>query len=74
MKLFTYNDGYFDFVKEVKKVYEIEDLSEIHNQWVGAKKYHLLNKMKEDQSTVYHKQFYNNISNTNFYYESRASF
>ena len=67
MKLFTYNDGYFDFVKEVKKVYEIEDLSEIHNQWVGAKKYHLLNKMKEDQSTVYHKQFYNNISNTNFY-------
>ena len=34
MKLFTYNDGYFDFVKEVKKVYEIEDLSEIHNQWV----------------------------------------
>ena len=67
MKVFTYDSNYYNFVKEVSKVYEIDDLSEIHNQWVDAKKYHLLDKMEEDQSTVYHKQFYNHISKTAFY-------
>ena len=67
MKVFTYDSNYYNFVEEVSKVYEIDDLSEIHNQWVDAKKYHLLDKMEEDQSTVYHKQFYNHISKTAFY-------
>ena len=64
VKVFTYDVNQYDFVQEVSKVYNVTDLSEIHNQWVGAKKYHLLDKMEEDQSTVYHKQFYSQISKT----------
>ena len=46
MKVFTYDSNSYDFVGEVSKVYGINDLSEIHNQWVDAKKYHLLDKME----------------------------
>lgn len=67
MKKYSYDFNKYNFVKEIQKLYGIDDLSEIHNQWSGAIKYDILNDVKTDQMTVYHKKFYAEAYNTNFY-------
>jgi len=68
MKKIIYDIIRYDFVREIKKIYDVEDLSEIHNQWIEAKSYDILDNPLEDQKTVYHEKFYNEVKEkTNFY-------
>lgn len=67
MKKYNYDISEYDFSNEIKKLYKINNLDEIHSEWSGATKYDVLNDVKTDQRTVYHKHFYDNVSNTNWY-------
>ena len=67
MKKYSYDFSKYNFVKEIEKLYGVNDLSEIHNQWSDAVQYGVLNDVKTDQMTVYHEKFYTEVSNTNFY-------
>ena len=67
MKKYNYDVNEYDFSNEIKELYKINNLDEIHSEWSGATKYDVLNDVKTDQRTVYHKHFYDNVSNTNWY-------
>ena len=67
MKKYKYEIENFDFAKEIKNLFKIENLDEIHSEWDGAKAYEVLNDVATDQRTVYHKHFYDNVKNTNWY-------
>ena len=66
MKKIKYDIKKYNFAKKIKEIYEVKDISMIHKEWKLAKKYDLLNNVKEDQSTVYHKHFYENIFSTSW--------
>tara|TARA_Y100000593_G_scaffold91400_1_gene180057 strand:+ start:990 stop:1628 length:639 start_codon:yes stop_codon:yes gene_type:complete len=67
MKRYSYDINKYDFVSEIESLYDINDLDEIHNQWGDAKVYDVLDDVATDQLTVYHRKFYNESKNTNFY-------
>ena len=67
IKKYKYNIDTYNFVGKVEKLYNINDLSEIHSDWSGAIKYDILDDIEADQKTIYHKYFYNNIKDTNWY-------
>lgn len=68
MKTILYDVDKYNFVEEVRRLYDVEDLCEIHNQWNHAKPYDILDDPSKDQKTVYHEKFYNEVkSKTNFY-------
>ena len=67
MKKYSYDINKYNFVDEIKKLYDITDLDLIHEQWGGSKVYDVLDNVSTDQLTVYHKKFYNESKDTNFY-------
>ena len=67
MKKYKYDTDKYDFVREIEDLYDINDLDLIHFHWDGAKKYDVLDDVRTDQRTVYHKKFYTDAFNTNFY-------
>jgi hypothetical protein len=67
MKLLKYDLKQYPFSDIIKELYEINDLEFIHEQWENAREYDLLNDVRTDQTTVYHKHFYKNVSTTNWY-------
>ena len=58
MKFVKYDTSLYNFVDEIQKLYSVSDLSEVHNQWSDAEIYEVLDDVKTDQLTVYHKKFY----------------
>ena len=58
MKIIEYDVSLYNFVEEITSLYQISNLSDIHNQWSGAKNYDILDDVKTDQLTVYHRKFY----------------
>ena len=67
MKLIKYNINEYPFTRIIEKLYDVNDLKFIHKQWSNARTYDLLNNVRTDQKTVYHKHFYNNVDTTNWY-------
>ena len=67
MKKYKFDTERYNFAKEIQKLYNIENLDEIHREWDKAASYDILNDVETDQLTVYHKHFYNKVSNTNWY-------
>jgi len=67
MKIINYNPIQYNFINELQTLYEITDLQQIHSDWREAKSYELLDDVKTDQSTVYHKYFYDKVSETKWY-------
>jgi hypothetical protein len=68
MKKIIYDSVRYDFVREIRGLYDVADLSEIHNQWSESKLYDILDHPLEDQKTVYHEKFYHEVKEkTNFY-------
>ena len=67
MKLLKYDVNQYPFSDIIKKLYEIDNLELIHKQWKNAREYDLLDDVRTDQTTVYHKHFYNTVSTTNWY-------
>ena len=67
MKKYNYNMKKYNFTDEIKKLYNIDNLSEIHDKWNKAKRYDLLNDVETDQLTVYHEKFYDEADKTKFY-------
>jgi len=67
MKKFNYNIKKYDFANEIKKLYNISNLDNIHSEWDKAISYDVLDDVKTDQRTVYHKHFYDNVNTTNWY-------
>ena len=67
MKLLKYSVNEYPFTQIIKNLYDINDLKFIHEQWSGAQEYDLLNNVRTDQKTVYHKYFYDNVEKTNWY-------
>lgn len=74
MKKYSYDTNKYPFSSEVEKLYGVRDLELIHKQWIGARKYDLLDDVATDQNTDYHKTFYDE-ANSDFYkvYESFLS-
>ncbi len=68
MKKYKYDIKKYDFVGEIETLYKVNDLSEIHNQWSEAIKYDVLDDVSTDQLTVYHKHFYDNSKDSNWYF------
>ncbi|MGI9292141.1 MAG: streptomycin biosynthesis protein StrG [Gammaproteobacteria bacterium] len=54
-----FGDGPSRLTALIKDLFDVQDLSLIHEQWEGAEKYDLLDDVETDQYTVYHKHFYN---------------
>ena len=67
MKIIEYDISKYNFIHELQASYKVDNLQQIHKDWSQAKSYELLDDIKTDQSTVYHKHFYNNISKTDWY-------
>ena len=67
MKLLNYDINEYKFIQLIEELYDINNLNHIHEQWLGAQEYDLLNNVRTDQQTVYHKHFYNNVNKTNWY-------
>jgi hypothetical protein len=67
MEKFNYDTNNYDFAKEIQKLYNITNLDEIHSEWVDSTEYGVLDDVKTDQKTVYHKHFYDNVSTTEWY-------
>ena len=67
MEKFNYNTKKYDFASEIKKLYNISNLDNIHSEWDKAISYDVLDDVKTDQRTVYHKHFYDNVNTTNWY-------
>ena len=57
MKLLKYDVNQYPFSDIIKKLYEIDNLELIHKQWKNAREYDLLDDVRTDQTTVYHKHF-----------------
>ena len=68
MKKYKYDTDKYDFVREIEDLYDINDLDLIHFHWDGAKKYDVLDDVSTDQLTVYHKHFYDNSKDSNWYF------
>ena len=68
MNKFSYDIKLYPFAEEVKKIFENKDLSEVHKKWSKSVSYDLLDDVSTDQNTVYHKHFYDNIRDTEFYF------
>ena len=66
MRKYNFDIEKYEFLEEIKKLFDITDLSLIHKQWSGAKTYDLLNDVETDQNTDYHKTFYEKVS-SDFY-------
>ena len=67
MEKYTYNTQKFNFADKIKKLYDVSNLDELHQEWKNAQKYNVLDNVETDQVTVYHKHFYNNVSSTGWY-------
>ena len=67
MKFVKYDTSLYNFVDEIQKLYSVSDLSEVHNQWSDAEIYEVLDDVKTDQLTVYHKKFYKDVIHTKFF-------
>jgi len=67
MELLNYDVKKYPFTDIIKKLYDVNELDLIHDQWKNAQRYELLNDVETDQRTVYHKHFYDNVINTNWY-------
>ena len=67
MKKYSYDVERYNFIQEVNNLFEVKDLSNIHNEWVKAISYDILNDVETDQNTIYHKHFYDNIKKTKWY-------
>ena len=67
MKKYSYDTYVYDFAHEIKKLYCVNNLDEIHNEWSGAENYGVLDDVKTDQKTVYHKYFYTHVGATEWY-------
>jgi hypothetical protein len=67
MKIIEYDISKYNFIDELHTLYEINNLQQIHKDWSQAKSYELLNDVKTDQSTVYHRYFYDEINKTDWY-------
>ena len=74
MDWFQYDVTRYNFVKEIERLYSITDLSEIHNEWLNAKTYDVLDDVETDQLTVYHKKFYDEVSTKTKFYDVYYSF
>ena len=64
---YSYDIDKYDFVQVIENLYDVCDLDLIHTQWENAIDYEILDNVKTDQNTIYHKHFYNNIHRTNWY-------
>ncbi len=64
---YTYDIKEYNFVDEIKKLYEIENLENMHKEWKDAIEYKVLDNIRTDQRTLYHKHFYDNANKTNWY-------
>ena len=71
MGKFKYNIEKYPFTEDVKSLYGISNLEDIHNEWPGAQTYEVLDDVETDQLTVYHKHFYDNVG-TAFYLTYKA--
>jgi len=67
MKIVNYDNNKYNFLTVLQTLYGVSNLQLIHKDWEKARSYELLDDVKTDQSTVYHKYFYDNISNTDWY-------
>ena len=67
MKKIKYDILKYNFAKEIESLYKITNLEMIHEEWESSREYDLLDSVKEDQQTVYHKHFYNNVSSTQWF-------
>ena len=65
MEKFTYEVGSFNFAKEIKDLYGVENLDNLHLEWSEAEEYDVLDDVVTDQLTVYHDKFYKDVSSTN---------
>jgi len=54
-----FDNNLYKLGDQIRELFNVEDLSLIHEQWQSAEKYDLLNDIETDQFTVYHKHFYN---------------
>jgi len=64
MRKFSFDYEKYNFDKKLLKIFNIPDLSRIHIDWPEAIEYDMLNDVKTDQNTVFHKYFYENINET----------
>ena len=67
MKKFNYDVAKYNFVEKIKDLFSIANLDKIHSEWDNAQNYDLLDDVETDQLTVYHKHFYDNVKDTNWY-------
>ena len=67
MKKINYDTEKYNFVTELQKLFKVNDLSMIHEQWSLARSYDLLDDIETDQYTVYHKHFYDYSQDTQWY-------
>ena len=66
-KKFNYDKNEYNFSEIISQLFNVEDLSMIHEEWCSAKEYELLDNVKTDQLTIYHKHFYDNVEKFNWY-------
>jgi len=66
-KKFTYDKHEYNFSEIISQLFDVEDLSMVHEEWSSAKEYELLDNVKTDQLTVYHKHFYDNVEKFDWY-------
>jgi len=67
MNKIKYDTKKYNFIECFQKIFECEDLQNVHRDWNLAREYELLDRVEIDQDTVYHKHFYDNIGNTDYY-------
>jgi len=67
MKKYSYDIEKYNFVLEVKNLFEVKTLSNIHKEWEKAISYDVLDNAEKDQDTIYHRHFYDNIEFTRWY-------
>ncbi len=62
MKRYIYDTGVYNFAYEVKKIFGISNLDQIHKKLPESIRYDNLHKLGEDNKTWYHKKFYKPIN------------
>lgn len=72
MKRFDFDTVTYPFREKLTELYDINDLKLIHKDWSLSRNYDLLDNVKTDQNTLYHKHFYENIGDD--FYEVYNSF
>tara|TARA_Y100000004_G_C8892502_1_gene402684 strand:+ start:231 stop:872 length:642 start_codon:yes stop_codon:yes gene_type:complete len=67
MEKYKYDLDKYDFVYIIENLYDVSDLDLIHKQWKNAVNYEVLDDVRTDQKTLYHKHFYQNVDKTDWY-------